>query len=131
MFDAMNANLTRTNNNIEGWHRGFNTILKRKHPSIWDCIDALQKEQSRNELVLEQLPIFNKNNNKTKQKHELTDTLNTKQPKTTKKETNKKTRLKKRKSNEQKNYLKNKRKTSKPSAINTSKIYTKNTQTKT
>lgn len=55
MHDAVNANLPRTNNNIEGWHRGFNELIKRKHPSIWECIDALKKEQSRNELVLEQL----------------------------------------------------------------------------
>ena len=46
--------LPRTNNSVEGWHRGFSHLLSANHPTIWKFIDGLKKEQSLNELKLEQ-----------------------------------------------------------------------------
>lgn len=46
-------NLPKTNNNIEGWHRSFAQLINCNHPNIWNFIEALQKEQSRNELMME------------------------------------------------------------------------------
>jgi hypothetical protein len=46
--------IPKTNNAIEGWHRGFSQLLGAHHPSIWNFIKGLQKEQSMTELKLEQ-----------------------------------------------------------------------------
>ncbi|ODM87485.1 FLYWCH-type zinc finger-containing protein 1 [Orchesella cincta] len=53
-FHRVAENLARTNNAIEGWHRGFQTTLGASHPSIWKFIDTVLKEQSLNELQMEQ-----------------------------------------------------------------------------
>ena len=44
----------RTNNSVEGWHRGFSSLLGADHPSLWKFIDGLRREQSLNELKIEQ-----------------------------------------------------------------------------
>ena len=44
----------KTHNAVEGWHRGFTEILGSYHPTIWEFIEGLKKEQSLNELKLEQ-----------------------------------------------------------------------------
>jgi hypothetical protein len=46
--------LPKTNNSVEGWHRAFSQLLGASHPTIWRFIDSLKKEQSMNELKLEQ-----------------------------------------------------------------------------
>ena len=46
--------MPKTNNAAEGWHRGFHQLLGAYHPTIWKFIDGLKKEQSFNELKLEQ-----------------------------------------------------------------------------
>ena len=43
-----------TNNSVEGWHRGFSQLLSANHSTIWKFIDGLKKEQSLNDLRLEQ-----------------------------------------------------------------------------
>jgi len=53
-YDATMQGLPKTNNSIEGWHRKFSSSLSSHHPSIWKFIDALKKEQSINELQIEQ-----------------------------------------------------------------------------
>jgi hypothetical protein len=53
-FTAVINDLPKTNNSVEGWHRGFNELLGAHHPSIWKFIDGLKKEQSLNELKIEQ-----------------------------------------------------------------------------
>lgn len=45
--------LARTNNAVEGWHRGFQTQLGACHPSLWKFIDTIKKEQNSNELQIE------------------------------------------------------------------------------
>ncbi|ODM77881.1 hypothetical protein Ocin01_20181, partial [Orchesella cincta] len=46
--------LSRTNNIVEGWHRGFQSQLGAAHPTIWKFIEAIKKQQSLNELQMEQ-----------------------------------------------------------------------------
>jgi hypothetical protein len=53
-YDATKADLPKTNNSVEGWHYGFNQLLGAHHPTIWKFINGLQKEQSLNELKVEQ-----------------------------------------------------------------------------
>ena len=42
----------RTNNAVESWHNTFNFQLTAKHPTLWDCIDAINSEQCRTEFEL-------------------------------------------------------------------------------
>lgn len=44
----------RTNNKIEGWHRGFRNFVNISHPSIFLFIQNIIKEQDRMELLYEQ-----------------------------------------------------------------------------
>lgn len=53
-FDGVNEGLPKTNNSIEGWHRGFEQQISADHPSIWKFIEAIQREQSLHELQIEQ-----------------------------------------------------------------------------
>ena len=54
-FNNMTENLPKTNNNIEGWHNGFQRLISAHHPNIWNFIKAIKKEQSISELKYEQL----------------------------------------------------------------------------
>lgn len=45
-FDCVVDDLPRTNNAIEGWHRGFSSKLNCSHASLWKFLYALQVEQS-------------------------------------------------------------------------------------
>ena len=53
-YDASMEDLPETNNAVEDWHLGFNQLLGAHHPTIWKFIDGIKKEQSLNELKLEQ-----------------------------------------------------------------------------
>jgi hypothetical protein len=53
-FTSVINDLPKTNNSVEGRHRGFSQLLGAHHPSIWKFIDGLKKEQSLNELKIEQ-----------------------------------------------------------------------------
>ena len=46
MYDRTVAQLPRTNNNIEGWHRRFQTTCGCAHPNIWKFINILQNQGS-------------------------------------------------------------------------------------
>lgn len=52
--EAAKSGLPRTNNSVEGWHRGFSQLLGSCHPTIWKFIDDLKKEQNLNEIKIEQ-----------------------------------------------------------------------------
>lgn len=45
----------RTNNNIEGWHRRFQSVIGCFRPSIFRCINALKIEQKHCEAQIERL----------------------------------------------------------------------------
>ena len=53
-FDAVQHDLPRTNNSVEGWHRGFSELIGANHPTIWKFIDTLKTEQNMNEMKIEQ-----------------------------------------------------------------------------
>lgn len=53
-FDAVLQDLPKTNNSVEGWHRGFSELIGANHPTIWKFIDALKTEQNMNEMKIEQ-----------------------------------------------------------------------------
>ncbi|CAG7729463.1 unnamed protein product [Allacma fusca] len=36
----------RTNNNLEGWHTRFETMIGLHHPTLWKCIEGFIKEQN-------------------------------------------------------------------------------------
>ena len=54
MFHRCFDELPRTNNNIEGWHRGFKSSVRVDHPTFWKLVDALKKEQSLSRVHLMQ-----------------------------------------------------------------------------
>ena len=45
MFHRTQDELPRTNNNIEGWHRRFQSNVSAPHPVIWKFLDILKKEE--------------------------------------------------------------------------------------
>ncbi|XP_025191694.1 uncharacterized protein LOC112591944 [Melanaphis sacchari] len=42
-YDATLADLPKTNNSVEGWHRAFSSLLGASHPTIWRLIDVIKK----------------------------------------------------------------------------------------
>ena len=44
-LERLEGELPRTNNLIEGWHRGCQASLDGEHPSVWKCITFLQTEE--------------------------------------------------------------------------------------
>ena len=57
MWNQYNATLEgmpRTNNSVEGWHRGFDALTTRYHHSLYDIIENFRREQGLNELMVEQ-----------------------------------------------------------------------------
>ena len=61
IYDRVVNDERRTNNNIEGWHRRFQSVLQCSRPTVFKCINALRLEQKRNEdeiarLVAGELP---------------------------------------------------------------------------
>jgi len=47
--------MAKTNNAVEAWHRGFSVLCGQNHPTVYSFIDKLLTEQSKNELIIEQL----------------------------------------------------------------------------
>ena len=45
----------RTNNHVEGWHRGVQGELQMVNPTLWKCIDALQSQQQKRDTIFEGL----------------------------------------------------------------------------
>lgn len=49
-FYRVTDDIAKTNNSVEGWHRGFHSMLGSDHPTIWKLINGFKKEQSVNEV---------------------------------------------------------------------------------
>ena len=47
--------LPRTNNNIEGWHRGFQSLIGSCHPNIWTFLGKLKRQESPHHVQLTQI----------------------------------------------------------------------------
>ncbi|XP_060835513.1 uncharacterized protein LOC132918342 [Rhopalosiphum padi] len=52
-YSAKNG-LPTTNNAVEGWHRGFTSVIGASHPNIWKFMDGIKKVQNIEELKREQ-----------------------------------------------------------------------------
>ena len=52
MFSRVNSRLSRTNNNVEGWHNAFKSTVVNSFPSFCNYLMLLQREQSLQEEVL-------------------------------------------------------------------------------
>lgn len=53
-YKSVTDDLPRTNNHVEGWHRGFNSSLG-SHPNVWKFIEAIKKENSHSVFILNQV----------------------------------------------------------------------------
>ena len=47
----------RTNNNVESWHSGFNKLVRKRHPNIYEFVENLRKEQENTEQLILQLTM--------------------------------------------------------------------------
>ena len=45
-YDAVLAGLPRSNNLVEGWHNGFQTLIGTSNPTLWTFLTALKKEEN-------------------------------------------------------------------------------------
>ena len=45
MFHRTDNDLPRTNNAVEGWHRGFQSHVTTCHPSFWKFTDIMKQEE--------------------------------------------------------------------------------------
>jgi hypothetical protein len=50
MYHRTVDELPRTNNSVEGWHRGFQARVSASHPIIWKFIDVLKNSHSLNRV---------------------------------------------------------------------------------
>jgi hypothetical protein len=46
MVTRVKNDLHRTNNNVEGWHRKLNCAFQCSHPTLWNFLDKLIKEEN-------------------------------------------------------------------------------------
>ena len=46
MYDPVLAGLPRSNNLVEGWHNGFQTLVGCSNPTLWTFLTALKKEEN-------------------------------------------------------------------------------------
>ena len=44
-----------TNNNLEGWHTCFSTIIRQTHPSMLEFIDKLKLDTSYSRMLMAQI----------------------------------------------------------------------------
>lgn len=45
----------RTNNAVEGWNRKMQSAVSCQHPNIWKFLNVIKREQSLNNVVIDQL----------------------------------------------------------------------------
>ncbi|KII65317.1 hypothetical protein RF11_02737 [Thelohanellus kitauei] len=54
-YNRVIENLPRTNNNLEGWHNGFNMLVNCSHPHIFQFLSSLKDEQSLIDVKIDNL----------------------------------------------------------------------------
>ena len=54
MYTRTRNELPRTNNNIEGWHRGLQSLVTSCHPNFWRFINIIIKEESLTQVKINQ-----------------------------------------------------------------------------
>ncbi|KAF0989109.1 hypothetical protein HZS_1750 [Henneguya salminicola] len=55
-FTRIAENISRTNNVVEEWHRGFSALVSVSHLIILKILEILKKEQSLTDLKIENTP---------------------------------------------------------------------------
>ena len=45
-YDTVLANLPRSNNMVEGWHNGFQSLVGTTNPTLWTFLSALKTEET-------------------------------------------------------------------------------------
>ena len=45
-YDGVLAGLPRSNNLVEGWHNGFQSLVGVSNPTLWTFLSALKKEEN-------------------------------------------------------------------------------------
>ena len=55
VYDRTVDNLPRTNNSVEGFHRGFESMIQATKPDVWKFLDAIQRQQTLQEFNYSQL----------------------------------------------------------------------------
>ena len=55
VYDRVETGLPRTNDNAEGWHRSFQSGVGAHHPNFWRFLDVFKREQSLNQLNINQM----------------------------------------------------------------------------
>jgi hypothetical protein len=53
-YESVLHDLNKTNNAVEGFHRGFESMLGAAHPTVFKLLDSLMKQQTLTETNLEQ-----------------------------------------------------------------------------
>ena len=54
MYDVVLQDLPKTNNSVEGWHRGFEAQLTSYHPNIWKFLECIKREQTLSNAKIKQ-----------------------------------------------------------------------------
>ena len=49
--------MPRTNDDVEGWHTSFQSGVGAHHPNFWRFLDVLKREQSLNQLNINQMIV--------------------------------------------------------------------------
>ena len=52
MFHRTFDELSRTNNNVEGWYRSFQATVDACHPTFWKLLDVLKQEEALNRMSI-------------------------------------------------------------------------------
>ena len=55
MFLRIRGGMDRTNNVVEGWHRGLDATLGISNPTIWKLLDAMRHKLRLQEMDLHQI----------------------------------------------------------------------------
>ena len=54
MYSRTRNHLPRTNNNVEGWHRGLQFHINACHPNIWKFLNVIKREESLTKVKVNQ-----------------------------------------------------------------------------
>lgn len=55
VYDRVIADLPRSNNSVEGWHKAFATRVTIVHPTVKKLVEKIIREQSRFEVDIAQI----------------------------------------------------------------------------
>jgi hypothetical protein len=59
-----------TNNFVEGWNNGFNSLLQTSKPDFWNFVEAVKADIARTKVTIAQIEVNDLQPNKSKTVHE-------------------------------------------------------------